>query len=102
MKQIYKFFTTHNYRNSYILAATVATLSYYFMRELFIKQDTWGIIRASPLTFNMVILFGLWGALHSYIVPVKNKFLEKMVFIFGFLVIVMFLRIVGGIPTILG
>lgn len=102
MKQISKFFTTHNYRNSYIIVAILAGLSYYFMRELFIKQDTWGIIRASPLTFNMVILFGLWGGLHNFIFKVKNPYLNIMVTAGGFIVIVLFLRIVGGIPTVFG
>jgi hypothetical protein len=46
-------------------------------------------------------MFGLWGALHSVIIKVKNPIVDKLVLIGGFIIIVVILRF-AGMKTIFG
>lgn len=101
MKKLSNFFTNHQYRNSYIVISLLAIASYYFMRQLFIDQSAWGFVLSSPLTFNIVLMFGVWGGLRHYIIKVKNPYLDKIIWVAGFLVIVIILRLFG-MKTILG
>ena len=71
------------------------------MRQLFTNQTVWGFIKTSQLTFNIIILFGLWGAFHSMIIKVKNPYWDKVILVLGFIVIVILLRL-AGMKTIFG
>jgi ABC-type proline/glycine betaine transport system permease subunit len=95
------FFQAHSYRNTYILIGLVAAISYFFARELMNNMNAFGFINSSLLTFNIVIMFGLWGGLHSFIIKVKNPYLDKVILVFGFIFIVLVLRLLG-MQTIFG
>jgi hypothetical protein len=101
MKRISSFFTEHSYRNSYILVGVLAIGSYIIMRGLFIAQDAWGYVLTSPLTLNLVIMFGLWGAFYRQIIRVKNPLLDRAIWFGGFIIIVIVLRVLG-MRTIFG
>jgi hypothetical protein len=101
MEYLSKFFSNHNYRNSYIIVGIIACVSYYFVRQLFINQSAWGFIKTSQLTFNIIILFGLWGGFHHLIIKVKNPYWDKVILVAGFIVIVLLLRLFG-MKTIFG
>jgi hypothetical protein len=101
MKTVSKFFTEHSYRNSYILVGILAIIGYPIMRALFINQDAYGYVLSSQLTFNLIILFGLWGWFHKLLIKVKNPMVDLMIVMAGFIVIVMILRI-AGMRTIFG
>lgn len=92
---ISRFFANRNYLNSYIIVGIIASSSYYFMRKLFINQDAWGFMKSSQLTFNLILMFGLWGAFHGYIFKVKNPYLDKVILVVGFIVIILLLKLAG-------
>jgi len=85
----------------YFVVAIFMVASYFFVRQLMIDQSAWGIVMSSPITFNIIIMFGLWGGLHSFIIKVKNPYLDKVVLVLGFIVIVVVLRLLG-LQTIFG
>ena len=50
-----------DYRNVFILIALIIAGSYYFIREFFIQQNAWSVIKTSPITVNMLLVYFLWG-----------------------------------------
>jgi hypothetical protein len=101
MKKIKSFLSNSNFRNSYIIIGILALVSYYFVQKLFTDTSAFGYILSSQLTFNLIIMFGLWGGLHHLIIKVKNPYLDKVVLVVGFIIIVLILRIFG-MKTIFG
>ena len=102
MKQkIVSFVQSHKYRNVYIVLVLACAAGYYFIRDLMLDMSAFGFVMSSPLTLNIIIMFGLWGGFHHIIVPVKNPYWDKVILVFGFLFIVIALRIIG-LKTIFG
>ena len=50
-----------DYRNVFILIALIIAGSYYYIREFFIQQNAWSIIKVSNVTINMLLVYFLWG-----------------------------------------
>jgi hypothetical protein len=85
----------------YIIVGLLTIGLYYFGREAFIDHTQFSYFLSSQLTFNLVIMFGLWGAFHSMIIKVKNPYWDKVILVLGFIVIVILLRL-AGMKTIFG
>jgi hypothetical protein len=66
-----------------------------------LDMSAFGFVMSSQLTLNIIIMFGLWGGLHHIIIPVKNPYWDKVILVFGFLFIVIALRVIG-LKTIFG
>jgi hypothetical protein len=96
-----EWFKTYKYPLAYSLVGIFIAVSYYFVRAFFINMDAFGFALTSQLTFNIVIMFGLWGGLHQFIIKVKNPYMDKVVLVLGFIVIVLILRLFG-LTTIFG
>jgi hypothetical protein len=50
-----------DYRNVFILIALIIAGSYYYIREFFIQQNAWSVIKVSNVTINMLLVYFLWG-----------------------------------------
>jgi hypothetical protein len=101
MGKVIKFFSWRNYLVSYIIVGVIAVASYYFVRQMFIANSAWSFIKTSQITFNLVILFGLWGGFHHLLIKTKSPVLNIVVLIAGFILIFVILKL-AGLRTIWG
>ena len=104
MSKLKKIVQWEDYILIYALIIIAVGLSYPYIYKLFVEMGAFGYVMDSPLKFNFIILLGVWGGLHHFIIPVKNKYLDIVVLFMGFVVIVLILRFFGGdgMKTIFG
>jgi hypothetical protein len=102
MQKFKKFFTEHNYRNSYLIVGIIAVSSYYFIRELMTDMSAYGYILASQLSFNIILLYGLEGTLMTYYLRKKNPFIQVAGIVGGFILMTLVFRFGFNMKTIFG
>jgi hypothetical protein len=86
----------------YALLAMALVPSYIFTRQEMIGYEGYYISVFAPLTFNIVLLFGLWGFASDRMGKGKPWWYGWGICLAGFIALVLFFRFAGGIPTILG
>lgn len=102
MEKFKKFFTDHQYRNSYIVIGIIAVSSYYFAKQLMTDMSAFGYILASQLTFNIILLYGLEGTLMAYYLRKKNPLIQSVGIVGGFIILTLIFRFGFNMKTIFG
>jgi hypothetical protein len=100
--KIKKLFTAHEYLGTYLLIGALVVGSYYFVRQFMIAQDAWSLVKVSPLTINMLLLYGLWGYYCEKRLTKYTKMKRLMIDFAGFVVITLVFRFGFGMPSIFG
>lgn len=103
MKQkIKQFFTANEYRNVYVAIILIMSVSYYFVRQMFIDQSPWSVVQIAPLTINMLLLYFLWGYFIEKRLKSKSQTYRLSIDFAGFLIITLVFRFGFGMKSILG
>ena len=95
-------FTSHEYRNAYILVGLIVVGSYYGIREFITDQSAWAIVKVAPLTVNMLLLYFLWGVYIERKMKKHSQYKRLAVDFAGFMVITLVFRFGFNMKSILG
>lgn len=86
----------------YILMVAVLVPSYLFARQEMIGYEGYYISIVSPVTLNLILLYGIWGYESHRLTKKRSRLVNWAVFLGGCAVLTLFFRFVGGIPTVFG
>ena len=101
-EKVAKFFTEHDYRNSYIIIGAIVAGSYYFIRKFMTDQSAWVIVQTAPVTINMLLCFFLWGVFAERKWKAQPQW-KRLAFDFiGFIIIAVMFKYGFNMKSILG
>lgn len=86
----------------YLLIALAIVPSYIFCRQQMVNESIDFTAFRSPVTFNLILLYGIWGYESHRRTKSKSKSTQWLVFLTGVVMLTLFFRFVGGIQTVFG